>query len=343
MSAELQNTIAKLSEQGKGILAADESTGTITKRFDSIGAESTEENRRSYRDILFTTPNLGDYICGAILFEETLMQQSNTGKSIPETLRNQGIIPGIKVDKGLIELANGGGQKTTQGLDGLPDRFAQYKEYGAKFAKWRVVYNISDNWPTRIAIRTNAEGLARYAAICQSMDIVPIVEPEVLMTGSHSIERCMEVTQEVQNAVFTALRMHKVSLEHMILKPNMVIMGEGCPQRASHEQIAEYTLKVLRRTTPAAVPTINFLSGGQSDEDATMNLQAMNAMSGSKPWHLSYSYGRALQATALKAWQGDSANAKAAQDALLKRAKLNSAATNGTYAQKMERADTATV
>lgn len=343
MTAQLQNTIERLSEQGKGILAADESTGTITKRFETIGTESTEENRRSYRDILFSTPNLGNYICGAILFEETLMQKSGNGKTIPEALLEQGILPGIKVDKGLIELINGRNEQTTQGLDGLPERLAQYKEHQAAFAKWRAVYKITDREPSRLAMRTNAEGLARYAAICQSLDIVPIVEPEVLINGSHSIERCAEATEAVQNAVFTALRANKVKLEYIMLKPSMVIQGLEHSKKASAEEVAEWTLKILRRTTPSAVPTINFLSGGQSDEEATMNLQAMNALSGSKPWHLSYSYGRALQAPALKAWMGDAANTEATQAALFKRAKLNSAAVNAEYSPELEKITAETV
>lgn len=335
MLNELKATIAKITENGKGILAADESTSTIKKRFDSINLASTEETRRDYREMLFNTPDIGDYISGAILFEETLEQNTSKSETMVELLQRQGIIPGIKVDLGLVDLVNSDDEKATQGLDGLPERLAHYKSLGARFAKWRAVYDITDDKPSEQAIKTNADLLARYAAICQSQGIVPMVEPEVLMDGSHTIERCSEVTEQVLIEVFNALRTHKVILEGMILKPNMVISGSDCPVKASTEQVAEMTIAVFKRTVPAAVPTINFLSGGQTEVEATANLQAMNAL-GNLPWVLGYSYGRALQAPAIAAWQGKAENVPAGQAALLKRAKANTAATLGKYHADME-------
>ncbi len=333
---EMQETIEKMSVPGKGILAADESSPTIAKRFQTIGVDSTEDARREYREILFSTPDLGKQIHGVILFEETLAQTASNGKLIPEILREQGIVPGIKVDKGLAELAGTRGEKVTQGLDGLSDRLATYKEQGARFAKWRAVYSITDALPSRLAIETNAECLARYAAICQAQGIVPIVEPEVLMEGTHDLERSEQVHLAVFHEVFHALHRHRVQLEYMILKPSMVITGSDNPNKATTEEVAEATVRILRQTVPAAVPTINFLSGGQSDVEATAHLNMMNALGGSRPWRLSFSYGRALQAPALKAWNGKLANKEKAQQALHKRAVFNSAASMGEYLPSME-------
>lgn len=335
-SQAMEKTVAELTAPTKGILAADESSGTIEKRFKNIDVVSTEENRRSYRELLFTAPKLADYISGVILFEETLKQKSQTGIALPQVLAAQGIVPGIKVDKGTQALANFPGDKATHGLQGLSERLAGYKELGARFAKWRAVIAIGDGLPSTRAIEVNADGLARYAAICQELEIVPIVEPEVLMDGSHDIVRCAAVTEEVLETVFHALHRHRVILECMLLKPNMVLPGKDCPQQAAPEAIAAATLICFRRTVPAAVPGINFLSGGQSDEAATANLNAMNAYPQAQPWQLSFSYGRALQAPALKAWRGVAANREAAQQALLKRARLNSAARQGKYSAAME-------
>jgi len=336
VSPAMEKTVAELTAPTKGILAADESGGTIEKRFKNIDVVSTEENRRSYRELLFTAPKLGDYISGVILFEETLKQQSQAGVALPRVLAAQGIVPGIKVDKGTQALANFPGDKTTHGLQGLAERLAGYKELGARFAKWRAVITIGDGLPSTRAIEVNADSLARYAAICQELEIVPIVEPEVLMDGNHDIARCAAVTEEVLETVFHALHRHRVQLEYMLLKPNMVLPGKDCPQQASPEEIAAATLICFRRTIPAAVPGINFLSGGQSDEAATANLNAMNAYPQAQPWQLSFSYGRALQAPALKAWRGVAANREAAQQALSKRSRLNSAARQGKYTTAME-------
>jgi fructose-bisphosphate aldolase, class I len=324
----LASTIKDIATPRKGILAADESTGTIKKRFDSINVESTEENRRAYRELLFATPELEKYISGVILFEETLGQKTADGTPFPEFLAKKGIVPGIKVDKGLIPSESSPEEKVTQGLDGLPERLAEYKKMGARFAKWRVVFDISDTHPSRIIIKTNACLLARYAAICQNQGIVPIVEPEILMDGNHSLEDCSIVTEKVLHAVFNALFKHKVALEFIILKPNMVIAGKDCNPQPSIEEAAKETVKILRRTVPAAVPTINFLSGGQSDEVATQHLNAINKI-GKQPWYISFSYGRALQAPCLQAWQGKKENVEAAQKILLKRSELNGAAALG--------------
>lgn len=332
---ELEATMMQLAVPGKGILAADESNGTIAKRFNSIQVESTTENRRAYRELLFTAPQIHQFISGVILFEETLGQKTATGKPFPEVLADQGIVPGIKVDKGITNLPNSLDENITQGLDGLAERLATYKEMGARFAKWRAVLNISDRTPSRLAVKTNAEVLARYAAICQSQGIVPIVEPELLMDGDHTLERCFEATEQTLHQVFHALNRHKVILEGMILKPGMVIAGADHKPVASVNEVAQNTLRALRRTVPAAVPSINFLSGGQSPELATANLNAMNVTK-HLPWLLSFSYGRALQEPALKAWLGKPENVPAAQQALLKRAKLNSVACRGEYNEKME-------
>jgi fructose-bisphosphate aldolase class I len=332
---ELESTIGKIAVRGKGILAADESTPTITKRFEACGIESTEESRRKYREMLLTTPGCSQYIAGVILFEETLNQKTSQGIAFPQALNKLGILPGIKVDKGLVNLANTE-ENITQGLDGLPERLAGYKTLGACFAKWRAVYTISNTLPSMLAIKTNAEVLARYAAICQSQGIVPIVEPEVLIDGDHTIGRSEEVSEPVLHALFKALYRHNVKLEYIILKPSMVINGKTCSQKASVDDVAKATIRVLRRTVPAAVPTINFLSGGQTSEQATANLNAMNQL-GTLPWNLSFSYARALQDTCMKTWLGKDANVAAAQKTFFKRAKLNSLAATGKYTESMEK------
>lgn len=334
----LQATITDMVQEGKGILAADESMPTIAKRFKPIGAETNEENRRSYRALLFAAPGIEKYISGVIEFEETLLQKSDKGVVLPEVLAQRGIVPGIKVDKGKGPLPGASGDLITYGLDGLEDRLALYQQQGARFAKWREVYPITTHNPTQLGRHANAEMLARYAAACQGQGIVPIVEPEVLIDGDHDIERCAEVTEHVLHAVFHALHMHDVVLEHMILKPNMVLPGKDC-RRASPEEIAEATIKVFRRSVPAAVPSINFLSGGQGPEESTANLNAINALHPESPWLLSFSYGRALQQPVLHAWQGEKENTTAAQQALLKRARLNGAAQLGQYNEKMENED----
>lgn len=333
---ELATTIDKLSTRGKGILAADESAGTIGKRFAAINIESTEETRRAYRDLLITTPSLSSYIAGIILFEETLQQNTLDGTPFPKKLNDLGILPGIKVDKGLIPLANAPDEQITQGLDGLNERLIEYKKLGATFAKWRAVYTISANTPSMLAMKANAEVLARYAAICQANGIVPIVEPEVLIDGDHSIERCYMVSEKVLHAVFNALYRHKVQLEYMVLKPSMVISGKRASTQASVQEVATKTLTVLRRTVPAAVPTINFLSGGQTPEEATAHLDAMNKLLPHLPWNLSFSYSRALQEYPLKIWHGDSKNITEAQKIFIERVKLNSLAAMGQYASSME-------
>jgi len=331
----LENTIKDMVDDHRGVLAADESTPTIKKRFDAIGAESTEESRRAYRTMLLSTPGLGEYISGVILFEETLNQKDDTGTPLPETAWSQHIVPGIKVDKGTEALPGAPGDKITRGLDGLTGRLSEYIKSGARFAKWREVYPITTINPTLLGLHANAEMLARYAATCQELGVVPIVEPEVLMDGGHDIGRCAEVTEAVLHAVFHALHLHGIELEHMILKPNMVLPGKNC-RRASPDEVAEVTLRVLKRQVPAAVPSINFLSGGQEPDEATENLDAINQMRGNAPWQLSISYGRALQQPALQAWKGKAENVKAAQQALLKRSRLNSLARQGTYDTSME-------
>jgi len=334
----LQATVDALVQKGKGILATDESSPTIAKRFKAIGVESTEEHRRSYRSLILAAPGLGEFISGAILFEETLGQCADDGTPLPELASQQGIVPGIKVDKGKLPLPNAPGDEITQGLDGLEQRLEGYKAQGARFAKWRDVYHISATTPSRLAIETNAEVLARYAAICQAQGIVPIVEPEVLIDGDHGIDRCAEVTEAVLHEVFHALHRHRVVLEHMLLKPSMVIPGKAHAHKASPDEVAAQTIRIFRRTVPAAVPSINFLSGGQTPEEATANLDALNRMP-QQPWELSFSYGRALQQPALQAWKGDAANAGSTQAALYKRAKLNGAARHGEYTPAMEYAN----
>ena len=332
-SQRLQQTINDMVDDHRGILAADESEPTIKKRFATINLESTEENRRAYRSLLLETLGLGDFISGVILFEETLGQKSAAGVLLAEVAWNQKIVPGIKVDKGTEKLVGSSGDLITKGLDGLADRLITYIEQGARFAKWREVYPITSTNPTQLSLHANAEKLAHYAATCQELGVVPIVEPEVLMDGDHDIDRCEEVTEQVLYAVFKALLQYGVTLEHMILKPNMVLPGKDC--RTAHpDEIAEATIRVFRRAVPAAVPSINFLSGGQSPEEATINLNTINQIGG--PWQLSISFGRALQQPVLKAWQGKIENVEAAEIALLKRARLNSLARQGHYKPNLE-------
>lgn len=338
MEDELRNCVRALVQPGKGILAADESAPTIAKRFAAIGLESTDENRRAYRSLILGTPGLGEFVSGVILFEETLLQRSGDGTPLPQLAQRQGIVPGIKVDAGKIPLALAPGDEITQGLDGLGKRLKAYKEQGARFAKWRAVYNVSATLPSTVAVRTNAHALARYAAICQEMGVVPIVEPEVLIDGDHSMARCAEVTEGVLHEVFVALFEHRVALEYVVLKPSMVLPGKSHAAPASPADIAHATLRVLRRTVPAAVASINFLSGGQTPEQASANLDALNRC-GTQPWPLTFSYGRALLDPALKAWGGRAAQAQAGQAALLKRARLNAAACQGRYSASMETAD----
>ena len=333
---ELQATIRDLVQDGKGILAADESLPTIRKRFQAIGVEPSEENRRAYRSLLLTAPGLGACLSGVILFEETLAQRADDGTPLPKAAERQGIVPGVKVDKGTVPLANAPGDLITQGLDALADRLKTYKAQGARFAKWREVYPITDRNPTGLGIAANAEMLARYAAACQAEAMVPVVEPEVLLDGDHSLQRCAEVTEAVLCAVFEALHRHKVVLEWMLLKPSMVVAGKDCAHKAGPEEVARESIKVLQRTVPAAVPSLNFLSGGQSPTQATANLNAMNLLFPQAPWKLSFSYARALQQPVLDAWQGRRENAPAAQAALLLRAKLTAAACKGQYRPEME-------
>lgn len=332
---ELEQTITDMVDDHRGILAIDESSPTIKNRFDTINVESSEENRRKYRSWLLSTSGLGDYISGVILFEETLDQKSDEGVLLPEVAWQQKIVPGIKVDKGTAVLPGAGGDLITKGLDGLAERLVAYKEKGARFAKWREVYSISDTNPTSLGISANAEMLARYAAVCQEQGIVPIVEPEVLMDGKHEIDRFAEVNEAVLHEVFNALHRHHVQFENMILKPSMVLPGKEC-RRANPEEVAEATIRVFKRTVPVAVPSINFLSGGQTPEEATENLNAINQMKGNAPWQLSISYGRALQQPALQAWGGKDENRTAMQQALLKRAKMNSLARKGLYSSDKE-------
>jgi fructose-bisphosphate aldolase class I len=332
---ELQQTAREIIDNHRGILAADESTGTIKKRFDTIDLESTEESRRAYRELLFTTPNLGEWISGVILYDETLRQSTADGVPFATYLEQNGMIPGIKVDKGAVPLPGAPNELVTEGLDGLRDRLKEYKELGARFAKWRAVITIGDGIPSDYCLHVNAHALARYAALCQEQGIVPIVEPEVMMDADNSIERCYDVTKRTLHAVFHELYLQRVALEGILLKPNMVISGKGSPDQASAERIAELTIKAFREEVPVAVPGIVFLSGGQSDEQATANLQAINAL-GPHPWVVSYSYGRALQAPAIAAWGGKPENVETAQRALAHRARMNSAASAGTYSAEME-------
>ena len=336
----LELVARKLVAPGKGILAADESSGTIEKRLKSISVPSTEENRRAYREILFTTAGAGEFISGVILFDETIRQKTRDGRTFVEALEEQGVIPGIKVDKGAKPMANFPGEKVTDGLDGLRERLAEYRQLRARFAKWRAVISISDTIPTHRCIATNAELLARYAALCQEADLVPIVEPEVLMDGTHTIDRHFEVTQQTLESVFHALSAHRVVPEGMLLKPNMVLSGKDCPQQASVQEVADATVRCMKRVVPAAVPGLVFLSGGQTDLQATEHLNAMNRLS-DLPWQLSFSFGRALQAPVLKAWKGDSTKVAEAQQAFHHRAWCNSKARFGKYTEEMETAKAA--
>ena len=334
---ELNAVVNAMVGNGKGILAADESSPTIAKRFDTIDAESTEENRRRYREMLFTTPGAADHIGGVILFDETIRQSTSEGVAFPAYLNDLGMIPGIKVDTGAKPLAGFPGETVTEGLDGLRDRLTEYYELGARFAKWRAVINIGSDIPSDFCIQANAHALARYAALCQEANIVPIVEPEVLMDGDHSIDRCETVTSAALEALFGAMAAHRVALEGTVLKPNMVISGSDAADRAGPVEVAEATLRCLRAHVPAELPGIAFLSGGQSAEEATEHLGLMNA-AGDLPWELSFSYGRALQAPALDAWRGSEQNFAAGQAALAKRARLNSLAHLGQYETAMESA-----
>jgi fructose-bisphosphate aldolase, class I len=333
--SELARIAQGMVAKGKGILAADESTGTIKKRFDAIRLESTEEHRRNYRELLFTAPGAQEAISGVILYDETIRQKTRDGTPFPQYLAQHGIIPGIKVDLGAKPLAGFPGETITEGLDGLRERLVEYRSLGARFAKWRAVIDIAEGIPTPFAIQANAHALARYAALCQENDIVPIVEPEVLMDGAHSIERCEEVTDATLQAVFDELCAHRIQLEGMVLKPNMVISGKKAANRAPPEAVAEATLRTLKRHVPPAVPGIAFLSGGQSSTEATLHLSLMNRM-GPLPWSLTFSYGRALQDTALKAWGGGAATFAAGQKEFARRARLNGLATTGRYSPEME-------
>ena len=335
--AELNRVAEAMVAPGRGILAADESTGTIKKRFDSIGVESSADSRRDYRELLFRSNEaMSKYISGVILYDETIRQNAKDGTPLLKVIEKAGSLPGIKVDKGIKPLPFCPGEVVTEGLDGLRERLVEYRGLGAKFAKWRAVIDIGSGIPTATCIDTNAHALARYAALCQDEDIVPIVEPEVLMDGAHDIDRCREATEWTLQRVFAALYEQRIKLEGMVLKPNMVIAGKKCPQRASVAEVAEKTVRVLKACVPAAVPGIAFLSGGQSDEEATAHLDAMNK-NGALPWRLTFSYGRALQAAPQKTWSGRSENVAAAQRAFAHRAMMNGLAALGQWRSELER------
>ncbi|GJM04382.1 MAG: putative fructose-bisphosphate aldolase class 1 [marine bacterium B5-7] len=337
-AAELEATAKAMVAQGKGILAIDESTPTIKKRFDTIDFESTEENRRAYRDLLITNPGGNEFISGMILYDETIRQATSDGTPFAKALIDQGVMPGIKVDTGAKGFALHSGEKITEGLDGLRDRLTEYKSLGAKFAKWRAVITIGENIPSKACIEANVHALARYAGLCQEAGIVPMVEPEVLMDADNTIERCHEVTEMTLSALFSALKSQDVSIEHTILKTNMVISGKQCPTQADVQEVADKTVRCLVKNVPAELPGIVFLSGGQSAELATAHLNAMNASNPNLPWPLSFSYGRALQEPCLNAWRGKESNLAAAQKALLHRSKCNSLACTGAYSADMESA-----
>jgi len=338
MTESLEQIAKAMVAPGKGILAADESSGTIKKRFDAINTPSTEDTRRDYREFMFrTTDAMKNHISGVILFDETIRQKAADGTPLVDIIKAAGSIPGIKVDAGAKPMAGFPGETITEGLDGLDERLAEYYKLGARFAKWRAVIDISPTIPTNACIEANTEALARYAALCQKNGIVPIVEPEVLMDGDHTADRCMQVTEATLRSLFNALARHNVLLEGTILKPNMVVSGKKCPTQAGIQEVAEKTIKVFKRTVPAAVPGIVFLSGGQSDELATAHLDAMNKL-GPLPWALSFSYGRALQAAPQKAWAGKKENVPAAQKAFAHRAKMNSLASLGTWKADLEKA-----
>jgi fructose-bisphosphate aldolase class I len=335
---DLASIAQSLVASCRGILAADESTGTIERRFNSIKIENIEENRRAYRDMLFTTKGLGQYVSGVILYDETIRQKASDGTTFVDLLVKNNMMPGIKVDIGAKPLPFCTGETVTEGLDGLPKRCEEYVKLGAKFAKWRAVITIGKDIPSTTCIEENAHALARYAAICQEAGLVPIVEPEVIMDGDHTIDRCEQVTEWTLNAVYDALYVNRVQLEGSVLKPSMVISGTKCPQQAGVEEVAERTIRTLKRTVPGAVAGIVFLSGGQSDELATAHLNAMNRkFAGSLPWPVSFSYGRALQAPSLKAWKGSAANVAGGQAALLHRARMNSLACAGRYSESEEK------
>ena len=334
---QLESTAEELVPGGKGLLAADESFGTIEKRFNAVGIDSTEDSRRAYREMLFTTPDIGEYLSGVILFDETIRQKASDGTPLPEVLRRQGIIPGIKVDKSTVDLPLAPGEKYPQGLDGLRERLAEYREFGARFTKWRAVITIGDGIPTARGIESNARALALFAAFSQEADLVPIVEPEVLIDGDHTIERSFEVNEWTLKSTFQALYEQGVHLEGTLLKPNMVISGKDAPQQASVEEVARYTIRCMLRSVPAAVPGIVFLSGGQSDVGATEHLNAMCAMFDNLPWELSFSWARALQGKPMEIWGGDAANVEEAQRIFHHRARMASAARSGTYSEEMEK------
>jgi fructose-bisphosphate aldolase class I len=334
---QLTKVASAMVQPGKGILAADESSGTIAKRFDAIGVESTADNRRDYRELLFrSTAAMKEHISGVILYDETIRQKAKDGTPLVKLIEATGAVPGIKVDTGAKPLPSCPGETVTEGLDGLRERLADYKKLGAGFAKWRAVIDIGDGTPSYTAISANAHALARYAALCQEADIVPIVEPEVLMDGDHDIGRCAEVTEWVLKEVYQELFYQRVVLEGTVLKPNMVIAGKKCAKQASVDQVARETIKILKRCVPVAVPGIAFLSGGQSDEEATAHLDAMNRL-GALPWKLTFSYGRALQAAPQKAWSGKAQNVAAAQEAFSHRARMNGLASKGQWQQSLER------
>jgi fructose-bisphosphate aldolase class I len=333
---ELERVARALVADGKGILAADETPGTLTRRFDALGIRSTEPSRRAYRELLFTAPDAATSISGVIMQDETIRQKSSTGTPFSQLVASRGIVPGIKVDTGAKPLALAPGETVTEGLDGLRERLAEYRDMGARFAKWRAVLRVADGLPSRAGVSANAHALARYAALCQEGGLVPIVEPEVLMDGSHTIERCEEVTGTVLRAVFAALVEQRVALESMLLKPNMVVPGAASPRPATVHEVATATLRCLRRHVPAAVPGIVFLSGGQSDRLATAHLDAINRLPEARPWTVSFSYGRALQDPALDAWRGRDENVEAAREALSHRARCNRAASLGEYTTAME-------
>ena len=335
---ELEKTARELVAPGKGILAADESFGTIGKRFEAVGIESSEESRRQYREMLFTTEGIGEFLSGVILFEETLRQEASDGTPLPKVLENQGVIPGIKVDKSTVSMPLSPNEKFTQGLDGLGDRLAEYRELGARFTKWRAVITIGEGIPTGSCVEANAEALALYAAFAQEHGLVPIVEPEVLIDGNHSIEQCYDATEWMLNTTFGEIYEHGVELSGMLLKPNMVISGKDAPEQAGVEEVARATVECLLRTVPAAVPGIVFLSGGQTDLQATAHLNAMNKMYDNLPWELSFSYARALQGQPMEIWGGNTDKVEAAQRAFRHRAKMNSAARSCSYSEDMEQA-----
>jgi fructose-bisphosphate aldolase, class I len=333
---ELEKTARQLVAPGKGILAADESFGTIGKRFEAVGIETSEESRRAYREMLFTTPEIGEYLSGVILFDETLRQEASDGRRLSQVLEDQGIIPGIKVDKSTVNMPLSPNEKFTQGLDGLHDRLAEYRELGARFTKWRAVITIGDGIPTRSCVEANAEALVMYAAFAQDHDLVPIIEPEVLIDGDHSIDRCYEVSEWTLHETFDEVRDHGVELSGLLLKPNMVISGKNASEQAGVEQVARYTVECLLRTVPPAVPGVVFLSGGQTDLQATQHLNAMNRLYEGLPWELSFSYARALQGQPMEIWGGSTDKVEAAQRAFRHRAKMNSAARDGRYSDEME-------